>query len=143
MKPTTPSVLAVNGGSSSIKFALFEADGAPRRILEAKIDEIGLRKKWIGAFAAALGGLDPLVFSGGIGEHAALIRARACDGLGFLGLELDQQRNLANEGVISAESSRVVVRVIPTDEEWMIARTVCRILGYTVDKERDYEKASH
>jgi acetate kinase len=100
-------------------------------------------KKWIGAFAAALGGLDTLVFSGGIGEHAAPVRARACDGLGFLGIELDEKRNLANQGVISTESSRVVVRVIPTDEEWMIARTVCRILGFNVEKEDNYEKAKH
>ena len=97
-------------------------------------------KKSIGAFAAALGGLDTLVFSGGIGENAAPVRARVCDGLGFLGIELDEKRNLANQGVISTESSRVAVRVIPTDEEWMIARTVCRVLGFTVEKEKDYEK---
>jgi len=58
-------------------------------------------KKWIGAFAAALGGLDTLVFAGGIGEHAPTVRARICDGLGFLGIELEVQRNVANEGVIS------------------------------------------
>jgi acetate kinase len=92
-------------------------------------------KKWIGAFAAALGGLDTLVFSGGIGEHAAPVRARACEGLGFLGIKLDEQRNLANQGVISAESSRVTVRVIPTDEEGMIARTVCRVLGLSITKD--------
>jgi acetate kinase len=95
-------------------------------------------KKWIGALAAALGGLDTLVFSGGIGENAAPIRARACDGLGFLGIELDEKRNLANQSVISAESSRVAVRVIPTDEEWMIARTVCRVLGFVNGKENHY-----
>ena len=100
-------------------------------------------KKWIGTFAAVLGGLETLVFSGGIGEHAAPVRARACEGLGFLGIELDQERNLANEGVISTESSRVLVRVIPTDEEWMIAKTVCGILGYSVQKEGNYEKAKH
>ena len=59
-------------------------------------------KKWIGAFAAALGGLDTLVFAGGIGENAPAVRARICDGLGFLGIELDEKRNAANEGVISA-----------------------------------------
>ncbi len=89
-------------------------------------------KKWIGAFAAALGGVETLVFSGGIGEHAAPVRARACEGLSFLGIELDLERNLANEGLISTESSRVLVRVISTDEEWMIAKTVCGILGYSV-----------
>jgi acetate kinase len=86
-------------------------------------------KKWIGAFAAALGGLDTLVFAGGIGENAPTVRARICDGLGFLGIELEEKRNAANEGVISAETSRVAVRVIRTDEEPMIAKTVCRVLG--------------
>ena len=79
-------------------------------------------KKWIGAFAAALGGLDTLVFAGGIGENAPTVRARICDGLGFLGIELEEKRNAANEGVISAAASRVAVRVIHTDEERMIAR---------------------
>jgi acetate kinase len=97
-------------------------------------------KKWIGAFAAALGGLDTLVFSGGIGEHAAPVRARACESMSFLGIELDQERNSANESVISTERSRVAVRVIPTDEEWTIAKTVCRVLGLSVEKETNYEK---
>jgi len=86
-------------------------------------------KKWIGAFAAALGGLEILVFAGGIGENVPVVRARVCEGLGFLGIELDQERNAGNSGVISTETSRVDVRVIPTDEESMIARTVCRVLG--------------
>ena len=87
-------------------------------------------KKWIGAFAAALGGLDTLVFAGGIGENAPAVRARICDGLGFLGIELEENRNAANEGVISTAASRVAVRVIRTDEERMIAKTVCRVLGF-------------
>jgi acetate kinase len=86
-------------------------------------------KKWIGAFTAALGGLDTLVFAGGIGENAPTVRARICDGLGLLGIELDEKRNAASEGVISAAASRVTVRVIRTDEELMIAKTVCRVLG--------------
>ena len=86
-------------------------------------------KKWIGAFAAALGGLDTLVFAGGIGEHSPTVRARICDGLGFLGIELEENRNAANEGVISKPVSRVAVRVIRTDEERMIAEAVCRVLG--------------
>jgi acetate kinase len=86
-------------------------------------------KKWLGAFAAALGGLDTLVFAGGIGENAPAVRARICDGLGFLGIELEEKRNAAGEGVISAAASRVVVRVIRTDEELMIAKTVCRVLS--------------
>src|SRR5579864_539920 len=86
-------------------------------------------KKWIGAFAAALGGLDTLVFAGGIGENAPAVRARICDGLGFLGIELEENRNAANESVISEAGRRVTVRVIRTDEERMIAATVCRVLG--------------
>jgi acetate kinase len=86
-------------------------------------------KKWIGSFAAALGGLDTLVFSGGIGENAPSVRARICDGLGFLGIELEENENTANGGVISTAAGRVPVRVIRTDEEWMIANTVCRVLG--------------
>jgi len=86
-------------------------------------------KKWLGAFAAALGGLDTLVFSGGIGENSPPIRARICEGLGFLGIELNPSRNLENAAVISADASPATVRVIRTDEELMIARSVCRLLG--------------
>jgi acetate kinase len=86
-------------------------------------------KKWIGAFAAALGGLDTLVFAGGIGENAPPIRARICEGLGFLGIELEEKRNTVNEGAISSAASRVAVRVIRTDEELMIAKIVCQVLG--------------
>jgi acetate kinase len=92
-------------------------------------------KKWIGAFAAALGGLDTLVFAGGIGENAPLVRTRICDGLGFLGIELEEKQNAANEGVISAAVSRVSVRVMRTDEERMIAETVCRVLSLGSNKE--------
>ncbi len=95
-------------------------------------------KKWIGAFAAALGGLDTLVFAGGIGENAPLVRARICNGLGFLGIEMQEEQNKIGAPLISAISSRVAVRVIHTDEEWMIAKTVCRVLGLTIDKE-DYD----
>jgi len=86
-------------------------------------------KKWIGSFAAALGGLDTLVFSGGIGENAPLIRERICDGLGFLGIELDKEHNAENPGLISPDACRVKVRVIRTDEEIMIARYVIGVLN--------------
>ena len=86
-------------------------------------------RKGVGAFAAVLGGLDTLVFSGGIGEHAAEVRARICAGLEFLGVELDVARNRAHAAVISRADSRVTVRVIPTDEERMIARTVGRLVA--------------
>jgi len=86
-------------------------------------------KKWIGAFAAALGGLETLVFAGGIGENAPAIRARVCEGLGFLGIALDAARNAANETVISAEGGGVTVCVVRTDEELEIADGVCRALS--------------
>jgi len=86
-------------------------------------------KKWIGSFAAALGGLDTLVFAGGIGEKAPVIRTRICEGLGFLGIELDEARNTGNASLISTDSGRVAVRVVRTDEELMIARSAIRVLG--------------
>jgi acetate kinase len=89
-------------------------------------------KKWIGSFAAALGGLDTLVFAGGIGENAPAVRKRICEGLGFLGLELDKTRNTKTADVISAEASRVTVRVIRTNEELMIARSVSRTCAATL-----------
>ena len=95
-------------------------------------------KKWVGAFAAALGGLDTLVFSAGIGERSASIRARICQGLDFLGIELDDGRNAEDAAVISTGGSRVTVRVIPTNEELMIARSVSRVLrlgAHTTERE--------
>lgn len=86
-------------------------------------------RKWIGAFAAALGGLDTLVFAGGIGENAPLVRARICAELGFLGIELDPQRNAKNAALISPDDDRVSVRVIHTDEALMIARSVAHLLN--------------
>ncbi|MEO8218954.1 MAG: acetate/propionate family kinase [Acidobacteriota bacterium] len=91
-------------------------------------------KKWIGAYAAALGGLDTLVFAGGIGENAPAVRARICEGLGFLGIELDPSRNAASANVISTEGGPTTVRVIRTDEELMIARSVCRVLDLPAKK---------
>jgi acetate kinase len=86
-------------------------------------------KKWVGSFAAALGGLDTMVFTGGFGENAPLVRARICEALGFLDIELNDSRNAETSGAISTDASRVTVRVIRTDEELMIARSVSRVLG--------------
>ncbi len=100
-------------------------------------------KKWIGAFAAALGGLDILVFAGGIGENCPIVRSRICEELGFLGIELEEKRNEANEAVISTPAGRVTVRVIHTDEEVMIAATVCRVLGFPMaSEERNSDRAT-
>ncbi len=84
-------------------------------------------KLWIGAFAAALGGLDTLVFAGGIGENSPEIRQRICVGLGFLGITLDEGRNASSALLISSDAAPVKVRVIRTDEESMIARAVARL----------------
>jgi acetate kinase len=93
-------------------------------------------KKWIGSFAAALGGLDTLVFSGGIGENATSVRARICDGLKFLGIELNETRNAISGPIISMDAKPVTVRVIRTDEEVMIARSVTRVLKLGAQRER-------
>ena len=96
-------------------------------------------KKWICALAGVLEGLDTLIFAGGIGEHAPQVRERACQGLKFIGIELDEARNRASQPVISREDSPVTVRVIRTDEEWVIARTACRNLGIYIEKEQIHE----
>lgn len=131
-------LLGVSETSSDMR-DLLEHEAGDVRAAEAVALFCYQVKKWVGAFAAALGGLDTLVFAGGIGENAPIVRARICDGLGFLGIELEEKRNVANEAVISANAGRVAVRVIHTDEEWMIARTVCRVLGLTIENEHDRE----
>ncbi|MGD9841479.1 MAG: acetate/propionate family kinase [Steroidobacteraceae bacterium] len=92
-------------------------------------------KKWIGAFAATLGGVDTLVFAGGIGENSPIIRERICTGLEFLGINLDHARNADNAAVISNDGSATTVRVIRTDEELMIARAVSRLLATTLTEQ--------
>ena len=89
-------------------------------------------KKWIGSFAAVLGGIDTLVFSGGIGENAPEIRERICAGLGFLDIQLDKNSNHNNEPVISSAEKRVTVRVIRTNEELMIAKLVYSVLNQII-----------
>jgi len=85
--------------------------------------------KFVGAYAAALRGLDTLVFTAGIGENSAEIRQQICDRLDFLGLTLDDERNRNAASVISHDNSRVIVRVIRTDEDQMIARHTRRLLA--------------
>lgn len=86
-------------------------------------------RKYVGAYAAALGGLDALIFTGGIGENAARVRALTCDGLEFLGIRLDRTANEAGAELISTPDSRVSVRVIPTDEEAVIATAAATLVG--------------
>lgn len=86
-------------------------------------------RKFLGALAAVLGGLDTLVFTAGIGEHAASVRERICAGLGFLGIQLDSERNAASAPIISRDGAPVAVRVMKTDEDLMIARHTHRLLA--------------
>jgi acetate kinase len=120
-------LLGVSETSSDMR-ELLEREVQDTRAAEAVALFCYQAKKWIGSFAAALGGLDTLVFAGGIGENAAPVRERICEGLGFLGIELDQARNAKAAPVISTENNRTTVRVIKTNEELMIARSVSRIL---------------
>jgi acetate kinase len=118
-------LVGVSGTSSDMRDLLARETQDPRA--REAVDLFCYQaKKWIGSFAAALGGLDTLVFAGGIGENAPSVRARICQGLGFLDLELDASRNGKGAAVISKDASRVTVRVIRTDEETMIARLVLR-----------------
>jgi acetate kinase len=121
-------LLGVSGISADMR-DLLSKEGEDVRAAEAVALFCYQVKKWIGSFAAALGGLDTIVFAGGIGENAPLVRARICEGLSFLGIELNESRNGETAGVISTDVSRVTVRVIRTDEELMIARSVTRVLN--------------
>ena len=121
-------LLGVSGTSSDLR-DLCAREAADVRAGEAVELFCYQVRKWIGSFAAALGGLDTLVFAAGIGENAPLIRERICDGLGFLGIELNRKRNAKNASLISPDAGRVKVRVIRTDEELMIARSVIRVLN--------------
>jgi acetate kinase len=91
-------------------------------------------KKYIGAYAAALGGLDALIFTGGIGERAPAIREKICSGLEFLGIRLDAAQNAADAQVISTTASRVNIRVIQTNEDLMIVQHVLSVLGQSKPK---------
>ncbi|HEY9000787.1 MAG TPA: acetate/propionate family kinase [Mucilaginibacter sp.] len=97
-------------------------------------------KKYIGAFAAAMGGLDMLIFTGGIGENSAAIRERICEGLEFLGIFIYDKSNHENNRVISAIDSRVTVEVIPTNEEWMIASHTQQLISKELILQ-DHEKS--
>ena len=108
---------------------LLEAEGRDRRAADAIALFCYRIRKYLGALAAVLGGLDTLVFTGGIGENAAKIRERVCAGQAYLGIALDAAANRANAPVISAAGSAVTVRVIRADEERVIARHTRAVLG--------------
>jgi acetate kinase len=128
-------LLGVSETSSDMR-DLLEREEKDTRAAEAVALFCYQAKKWIGSFTAVLGGLDALVFAGGIGENAAPVRARICEGLEFLGIELHSSRNAEAAPVISTDASRVKVRVIRTNEELMIARSVSRIMKADKEVER-------
>ena len=122
-------LLGVSGISSDLRDIESAADKGDKR---AKLAEDILTydvKKYIGAYAAAMGGIDALVFTAGVGENSAATRAAVCDGLEFLGIKIDAQKNdmRGKEMEISAAGSKVHVLVIPTNEELMIARDTKRL----------------
>lgn len=121
-------LLGISETSSDLR-DLLERESGDIRAAEAVALFCYQVKKWIGAFAAALGGLETLVFAGGIGENSSVVRSRICEGLGFLGIQVDEIRNAAGEPLISADASHAKVRVIRTDEDIVIAKAVFRILG--------------
>ena len=114
-------LLGVSGESSEMRVLLEKRKTDPAAALAVQMFCYQARK-FVGAFAAALNGLDTLVFTGGIGEHAAEVRAEICSGLQHLGVALDGAANNRNAEVISAAGGRCVVRVVETDEDLMIAR---------------------
>jgi acetate kinase len=114
-------LLGVSGQTGEMKVLLEKRQTDPAAAMAVEMFCYQVRK-FIGAFAAVLGGLDTLVFTGGIGERAAPVRAEICTGLEYLGIALDAPANVGNTEVISASGSRCVVRVIKTDEDLMIAR---------------------
>jgi acetate kinase len=121
-------LLGISGSTGDMRTLLEREtiDPACRLAVAAYVYSI---RKAIGALAAALGGLDTIVFSGGIGEHAPAVRGRVCDGLTFLGVHVDSSRNASNAPIISPPAAPVDVRVIPTDEELMIARAACGLFA--------------
>jgi acetate kinase len=112
-----------------VRKAAREGDESARRALDTVVHRL---KHYIGAYTALLGGLDVLVFTAGIGENDAALRAEAVAGLEVLGIRLDEERNTASSGetrVISADDSAVTVLVVPTNEELEIARQSLQAVG--------------
>ena len=114
-------LIGVSGISSDMKTLLDQSTTEPHA-KEAIELFCYTARKYIGALSAVLGGLDTLVFTGGMGERAAPVRWSMCDGLEYLGIKLDSKNNNANAAIISTKDSRCTVRVIPTNEDLMIAR---------------------
>ena len=132
-------LLGISGTSSNMR-ELTEAEENDTRAAEAIELFCYQAKKSIGSYAAVLGGLDTLVFSGGIGEHSPEVRSKICDGLEFLGIELCEIKNMKNEATISTDASKVIVRVIETNEELIIAGMIGKVLKSAI-KDLKVEKS--
>ena len=123
-------LLGVSQTSSDVR-ELLALEAQDPRAAEALALFCYQAKKLVGAYIAALGGIDTLVFTGGIGANSPAVRERICTGLGFLGIEIDPQRNAGNAALISPDAGRVRLRVIRTDEEQVIARACVALLAGT------------
>jgi len=121
-------LLGISNASSDMRALLDRESSDPACRLAVAMYVYSV-KRAVGSLAAALGGLDTILFCGGIGEHAQTIRSRICEGLGFLGVQLDPDRNAANAKIISSPDARATVWVIPTDEERVIARAAHELFG--------------
>src|SRR5918996_192394 len=120
-------LLGVSGTSAEMR-DLLDREAYDGRAAEAVALFCYQAKKFLGALAAALGGLDALVFTGGIGEHSATVRERVCEDLEFIGIRLDRERNAAHAPLISTDDAPVTVRVVPTDEALTVARHTRRLI---------------
>ena len=120
-------LLALSGMTADVRELLARRDADRRAALALDVFAWSARK-WVGAMAATLGGVDTLVFTGGIGEHAAPIRADIARGLEHLGIRLDEARNARGDAVISADGAPCTVRVVNTDEERMVARHTATVV---------------
>lgn len=132
MLATRSGLLGISGASADVRdLEALAADGHQRAALALGALAYQV-KKYVGAYAAALGGLDALVFSGGIGQNAPSIRAEVCRGLEFLGVRLDKRRNAdyrSGEALVSETDRPVAVLVVPTNEELIVARETAKVLS--------------
>jgi acetate kinase len=127
-------LIGISGESSDMREILAAANEGHKRSRYA-FEIFAYRvKKYLGAYAAAMGGLDAFVFTGGIGENSPEVREEVCKGLEFLGVELDDQKNKNKENIISKDSSPVPILRIPTNEELVIARDTNRIVEKIIAK---------
>ena len=130
---TQSGLLGISGLTNDMRVLLEELRLHDDRRVRLAVDIFCNRaRKYAGAYLAAMGGADAIVFTGGIGENSPEIRAQICEGLGWAGLTLDPEKNksrVGTEGVISRDGSTLEAYVIPTDEELLIARDTVRVVG--------------